>query len=237
MRIFAVDTSSNAASAALIEDEILLGEYILNHKKTHSQKIMPIIDEIFKSSELTPNDIDIYAVNIGPGSFTGLRIGIATVKALAHAAQKPVIEVGTLESMAYNMPYCQYQICAVMDARRSQVYNAVYRWQGDTLVTVKYPRAVDISECIADVENEKTVFIGDGIGVNRDIIKEKMGERALFAPAAYANQTAAAVAQAAYFKAGDKEYIKSYLDIVPVYLRKSQAEREYEQRREQLCLQ
>lgn len=230
MRIFAVDTSSNAASAAIIEDEILLGEFILNHKKTHSQKIMPMIDEVFKSCELTPSDIDIYAVSIGPGSFTGLRIGIATVKALAHAVNKPVIEVSTLEAMAYNMPYCQYQICPIMDARRSQVYNAVYKWQGEKLITIKEPRALDINECILDVCDEKTVFIGDGIGVNKDIIKEKMGDKAILSPAPYANQMASSVAQAAYIKADNKENIKSYLEVLPVYLRKSQAEREYEER-------
>jgi len=230
LRIFAVDTSSNAATAALLEDDILLGEYILNHKKTHSQKIMPIIDEIFKSSELKPADIDIYAVSIGPGSFTGLRIGVATVKALAHAVDKPIIEVGTLEAMAYNIPYSQHTLCPIMDARRSQVYNAIYKWENEKLIIVKEPRAVSIEECVNDVMGQKVIFIGDGIGVNREYIKSRMGDNAVFAPAAYSNQRASSVAQAAYYKSAVRENLKSYMDVLPEYLRKSQAEREYEER-------
>ncbi|MCH5184784.1 MAG: tRNA (adenosine(37)-N6)-threonylcarbamoyltransferase complex dimerization subunit type 1 TsaB [Oscillospiraceae bacterium] len=230
MRIFAVDTSSLAASAAIIEDEVLLGEYIIDHKKTHSQKIMPMTDELFGSCELKPSDIDIYAVSVGPGSFTGLRIGIATVKALAHAVGKPVVGVGTLEAMAYNMPFCEYLLCPIEDARRSQVYNAAYKWNGGVLDEVKAPNAAGIDECISGLGNETVMFIGDGIAVNRDFITDKMGDNALFAPAAYSRQRASSVAQAAYFKARDKSNIKRYTDILPVYLRKSQAEREYEER-------
>lgn len=232
MRIFAVDTSSNAASAALIDDNVLLGEYILNHKKTHSQKLMPIIDEVFKSCELTPNDIDIYAVTTGPGSFTGLRIGISTVKALAHAVKKPVIGINTLEAMAYNMPCCKYTLCTLIDARNEQVYNAAYKWNGEELDTVVEPNASHILECIGRLtdKDEKIMFIGNGAYANRTVITEKSANKALFAWAAYNEVSAAAVAQAAYFKASDKSNIKSYIDILPVYLRKPQAEREYEER-------
>lgn len=232
MRIFAVDTSSDAASAALMEDDILLGEYILNHKKTHSQKLMPIIDEVFRSCELTPKDIDIYAVTTGPGSFTGLRIGIATVKALAHAVGKPVVGVGTLEAIAYNMPCCEYTLCSMIDARNEQVYNAAYKWRGTELVTVIEPNAAHISECIDRVsdKDKRIMFIGNGIKANRAVIADRLADKAVFSPAAYTEASAAAAAQAAYFKASDKNNIKSYIDILPVYLRKSQAEREYEER-------
>ena len=116
MRVLAIDTSSNVATVAVMEDELLLGEYILNHKKTHSQKIMTMIEQILSELELNVQDIDIFAAAIGPGSFTGLRIGVATVKALAHATGKPVVSVGTLEALAYNVPYAEHIIVPIMDA-------------------------------------------------------------------------------------------------------------------------
>ena len=121
MRVLAIDTSSNVATVAVMEDELLLGEYILNHKKTHSQKIMTMIEQILSELELTVRDIDIFAAAIGPGSFTGLRIGVATVKALAHATGKTVVSVGTLEALAYNVPYAEHIIVPIMDARRDNV--------------------------------------------------------------------------------------------------------------------
>ena len=130
MKILAIDTSSAVASAAILEDGKLIAEYILNNKKTHSQKIMPMIDEIIKDSDLTINDIDVFAAAYGPGSFTGLRIGVATAKALAHAVNKPLVEVSTLEGIAYNAVYSDLLLCPIMDARRNQVYNAVYKSEG-----------------------------------------------------------------------------------------------------------
>lgn len=232
MKIFAVDTSSEAASAALIDDNVLLGEYILNHKKTHSQKLMPIIDEVFTSCGLTPNDIDIYAVSVGPGSFTGLRIGVSTVKALAHASEKPVIGISTLEALAYNMPFCRYTLCTMLDARNEQVYNAAYRWNGMNIEVIEKPNAAHISECISRIKDKDDyiMFTGNGIRANRAFIEAELSDKALFSPQAYNEVSAAAVAQAAYFKAYDDNNIKSCIDILPVYLRKSQAEREYEER-------
>ena len=128
MRVLAIDTSSNVATVAVMEDELLLGEYILNHKKTHSQKIMTMIEQILSELELNVQDIDIFAAAIGPGSFTGLRIGVATVKALAHATGKPVVSVGTLEALAYNVPYAEHIIVPIMDARRDNVFTASYIW-------------------------------------------------------------------------------------------------------------
>ena len=120
MRVLAIDTSSNVATVAVMEDELLLGEYILNHKKTHSQKIMTMIEQILSELELTVQNIDIFAAAIGPGSFTGLRIGVATVKALAHATGKPVVSVGTLEALAYNVPYAEHIIVPTMALRKSE---------------------------------------------------------------------------------------------------------------------
>ena len=145
MRVLAIDTSSNVATVAVMEDELLLGEYILNHKKTHSQKIMTMIEQILSELELTVRDIDIFAAAIGPGSFTGLRIGVATVKALAHATGKPVVSVGTLEALAYNVPYAEHIIVPIMDARRDNVFTASYIWD-EGFKEIGEPEAIGIDE-------------------------------------------------------------------------------------------
>ena len=129
MKILSVDTSSNVASVAITDDEKLICEITVNTKKTHSQTIMPMIDSALKQSELEISDIDLIASANGPGSFTGLRIGVSAVKGLAHAAKIPVVGVSILEAMAYNLPFCEYVISPIMDARRQQVYNAVYEWK------------------------------------------------------------------------------------------------------------
>lgn len=185
MKVLALDTSSNVATAAVMEDGKLLGESILNHKKTHSQKIMVMIEELLKDLELTVRDIDLFAAANGPGSFTGLRIGVATVKALAHSVNKPVAGVSTLAGLAYNMPYAEHIIVPIMDARRNQVYTASYIWDEDGFKELSPDEAMSIEECVANCgELLDIIFVGDGVDVYREYIKEKLGDRAHFAPAA-----------------------------------------------------
>lgn len=227
MKILAVDTSSAVATAAIVEDNKLICECVLNNKLTHSQTIMPIIDDVFKKSELKPDDIDVFAVANGPGSFTGLRIGVTTVKGLAHAAKKPAIGINTLEALAYNLPFCPYIISPIMDARREQVYNAFYRVENGIVKELTSPRAIALSDCLSELSvlGEKVVFLGDGVPVFMEKIKEVLGDAALFAPHTANAQRASAVAEAAK----NKEAVH-YSELVPVYLRKSQAEREAEER-------
>ncbi|NLY44174.1 MAG: tRNA (adenosine(37)-N6)-threonylcarbamoyltransferase complex dimerization subunit type 1 TsaB [Clostridiaceae bacterium] len=231
MKVLAVDTSSIVATVAILEDDKLIGEYVLNHKKTHSQKLMPIISEIMLSAELKASDIDVFAVAIGPGSFTGLRIGVATVKGLAHAVNRPVVGISTLDGLAYNMPFCRHIICPIMDARRRQVYNALYRWVDDDLMIIEAPRALALEQLIQELKekNEKVVFTGDGVEAFKDMLSAGLGDLCAFAPASVRMQKASSIAQLALRKAlrGETE---SYLTLAPFYLRKSQAEREYEQR-------
>lgn len=227
MKILAVDTSSAVASAAIAEDDKLICEFTLNNKLTHSQTVMPMIDSVFKQSELKPADIDLFAVSNGPGSFTGLRIGLSTIKGLAHAAGKPTVGVNTLEAMAYNLPYCPYIISPIMDARREQVYNAFYKFEDGILKEIIPPRAISLEDCLKDAEKtgEKVVFLGDGVPIFKRKIIEKLGDYALFAPQNVNMQRASAVAQAAK----NKKMI-NYNELLPIYLRKSQAERELEER-------
>lgn len=230
MKILAVDTSANVASAAICEEDRLICENILNHKKTHSEKIMPMIDELLQDSETKINEIDLFTVANGPGSFTGLRIGVSTVKALAHAVQKPVVGISTLEGMAYNLFDVEGLIAPIMDARRSQVYNALYRWEKGILTEVIPPRAIALSDCLTELSGEKKIyFLGDGVPVYEKEITSVLGSKAVFAPMTAALQRASSIAALALVKAKSGN-VENYQTLMPFYLRKPQAEREYEQK-------
>ena len=184
MKVLAIDTTSNVATAAVAEDDILLGERVLNYKRTHSQKLMPMISELLEELELKAEDIDVFAAANGPGSFTGLRIGVATIKALAHAADKPVVGVSTLAGLAYNLPYCEHIIVPIMDARRNRVYTASYIWDEDGFKELSPDEVIDIEECADSCGRLlDTVFVGDGVRVYKDFLIEQLGDSAHFAPA------------------------------------------------------
>ncbi len=223
MRILAVETSSLVASCCVCEDERLISEEIVNTKLTHSETLMPMIDSVLKKAELEIKDIDVFAVAVGPGSFTGLRIGISAVKALAHAFGKKVCGVSTLKALSKNIPFCDKLIVPIMDARRQEVYTAIYDGDNEILE----PSAMPVSSLL-DILKEKgrdTVFLGDGVPVFRDTIKEALGDMAHFAPVNLNLQRASSVA---YLAATQEK--SDYSGLSPVYLRKSQAEREREER-------
>lgn len=229
MKVLAIDTSSNVATVAVMEDDLLLGEYTLNHKKTHSQKIMVMIEQLLADLELKVQDMDVFAVVIGPGSFTGLRIGVATVKALAHATGKPVVSVGTLEALAYNVPLAEHIIVPIMDARRNNVFTASYIWD-EGFKEIGEPEVISIEECVASCGDFlDTIFVGDGVAVHREYIKEQLGEHAIFPHGATLNSRASSVAAIAIEKAKRGE-TQSYTEVEPYYIRKSQAERELEEK-------
>lgn len=231
MKVLAIDTSSIVATCAVMDDDKLIGEYILNHKRTHSQKIMPIIKEILNSCELTTEDIDVYGVAKGPGSFTGLRIGAATIKGLAHATNKPVVGISSLEALAFNIPYSEGIVVPMMDARRDRVYTGLYKWQDGNLCVIEEPMAIEVDKLIELLldRNEKVIVNGDGAIVYKDIILEKLGSRVLFAPKSVNLARAASVAELTMTRAKEGK-LESYMDMVPDYLRKSQAQREYDER-------
>ncbi|MBQ3471353.1 MAG: tRNA (adenosine(37)-N6)-threonylcarbamoyltransferase complex dimerization subunit type 1 TsaB [Clostridia bacterium] len=229
MKVLAVDTSSNVATVAVMEDDLLVGEYILNHKKTHSQKIMPMIEQLLCDLELTASDIDIFAAAVGPGSFTGLRIGVATVKALAHATGKRVVSVGTLEALAYNVPHCEHIIVPIMDARRNNIFTASYIWD-EGFKEIGEPEGITIEECVDACGNFlETVFVGDGAIIHKDYIVEKLGDKAIFPHGAVLNSRASSVAAIAMERAKKGE-TQSYLEMKPFYIKKSQAEKELEEK-------
>ena len=231
MKVLAVDTSSSVAAVAVMDNDKLLGEYSINHKKTHSQRLMPMINELLDSLELTPNDIDLFAASSGPGSFTGLRIGVTTVKAMAYAVKKPVISVPTLDSLAYNVPVCDSLVCPIMDARNQQVFTAVYKWDEGKLLKITDYMGVHISELllILKEKREKVVFLGDAVELHKNYLYENLGGKCEIAPGNLLLQKASSVAQIALLKALEGS-TDSCFDMVPFYLRKSQAERELEKR-------
>lgn len=229
MKILAIEASSQVASVTILTDDIITAEYTVNHKITHSQTLMPMIDVIVKMTETDLKTIDAIAISGGPGSFTGLRIGSATGKGLAQALNIPIVHVPTLEGMACNAFGFDGIVCPVMDARRSQVYTGAYKLSNDEIEVVMEGCAISIEELVLQLKNynEKVLFIGDGIPVFKEYISEELSERAIFAPANMNRQRAASVAVLAskYFKQGKTVMAKEHL---PEYFRSSQAERERE---------
>ena len=225
MTVLAIDTSSQNATVALLNDERLIGEYTINNKKTHSQIIMPLISDMISKSGLTIDEIDVFAAGIGPGSFTGLRIGIATAKALAQAHNKKVIGISSLAALGENVKFTDKLVCPIIDARRNDVYNAVFKNEA----YIKEDRAINIDELIDEIGENETIFLGDGVNVFAGHISERMGEKAFFAPQSIKMSKAASIAQLALKRAKNNDYDDIYT-LSPVYLRTSQAEREYNMR-------
>ena len=234
MKILGLDSSGIVASVAIVEDDVLIAEYTVNYKKTHSQTLLPMLDEIAKMTELDLNSIDAIAVAAGPGSFTGLRIGSATAKGLGLALKKPLIAIPTVEGLAYNLYDISGLICPIMDARRKQVYTGIYRFTDHQLKVVEDQMAVPMETVIEKLNQygETVTFLGDGVPVFHELIAEKMTVPYSFAPAHVNKQRAAAVAALGeiYYRQGKTE---TAMEHVPDYLRVSQAEESVQSGRRQ----
>lgn len=227
MKILGLDSSGLVASVAVVEDDNLLGEYTSNYKKTHSQTLLPMLDELAGMIELDLATVDAIAIAGGPGSFTGLRIGSATAKGLGLALKKPIVSVPTVDALAYNLVGHQSLVCPLMDARRNQTYTGLYRFNGNEMRVVKEQCAVGIDEIVQAINErgEAAVFLGDGVPVFLEYIKENCKVPYQYAPAHMNKQRAGAVAALGmrYFAEGRYETAEAHK---PEYLRLSQAERE-----------
>lgn len=225
MLVFGIDTCCMAATAALVAEDRLVAQTVQNNKKTHSQRIMPMIEQMLYQAEIELSDINCFAAAAGPGSFTGVRIGVATVKALAHAAGKPCVAVSTLQALANNVACFDGIICPIMDARRNQVYNALFK--GESMERITEDRAISIDDLLSELKETegKIIFNGDGVAVFADKIKEELGERAVFARRMQMMNLAASVAEIGCDMLERGETIE-YTELSPQYLRLSQAERE-----------
>ena len=182
MKILGLDSSGIVASVAIVEEDNLIAEYTVNYKKTHSQTLLPMLDELAKMTELDMDTIDAIAVAAGPGSFTGLRIGSATAKGLGLALKKPLVEIPTVDALAYNLYDAKALICPIMDARRSQVYTGIYRFEDHKLVTVEAQMAVPMMEMIDKLNErgEEVIFLGDGVPVFAKMIQENLKVQLLY---------------------------------------------------------
>lgn len=223
MKILALDTSAIAASVALCEDEALLGEYTLQNGNTHSETLLPMIEHILSQLKLTARDIDLFALSAGPGSFTGVRIGTATVKGLAFQSQKPCIGVSTLEALAENLTLADGLVCPVMNARRDQVYTALFRSVNGSLERLLPDAPLSIAELdrILSEYTEPVRLCGDGY----EIVLQRLTHPTLPTPVRLRPQSAYSVAQVAK-RLYDRGVRTSDADLTPVYLRLPQAERE-----------
>ena len=234
MKILGIDTSSMAASVAVIEDNKLICEYTINTKKTHSQKLMPMIENMLGLSDLNVREIDAIAVCEGPGSFTGLRIGMATAKAIAHVNDIPVIGVNSLEALAANMNLCDKKICSILDAQRNQVYTGRYQYEGTKLVEIKEIGIQQIDELLEELaqSGEQWILVGEAVYKYEDKIREISN---IEIPAASNNVTkAGSLCSVAKVKFDEGKDIFDCYTVNPLYIRESQAEEQYEEKQRKL---
>jgi tRNA threonylcarbamoyladenosine biosynthesis protein TsaB len=234
MKIVAIDSSGLVASVAIVTEDKMVAEYTINYKKTHSQTLLPMLDEVVKMVELDLNDIDAIAVAAGPGSFTGLRIGSSTAKGLGLVLQKPIIEIPTVDGLAYNLYGTDKLICPLMDARRNQVYTGLYEYRKEEFHVLEPQKAVNIDEIVSQINilNRAVIFLGDGVEVYKEHLLNIIKVPCEFAPLHLSKQRAGSLGALAvkYFRKG------LFIDAdshEPEYLRLSQAERELAEKNKQ----
>ena len=229
MLILSVDSSATPASVCLYDDRVI-AEYFVNTRLTHSQTLVAMIESVLKVTGIDASDIGCYAVNNGPGSFTGVRIGVSAVKGMAYAADKPCVAVSTLESMAYNCLAFDAVVCVCMDARRQQIYNALFRVRDGQVQRLCEDRAIAIDELIQDLKSydERIILVGDGAELVYHSGKELKSLQLV--PENLRYQRASSVAMIASEKSREGETL-SAASLMPSYLRLSQAEREMQNKR------
>ncbi|CUO03335.1 MAG: tRNA (adenosine(37)-N6)-threonylcarbamoyltransferase complex dimerization subunit type 1 TsaB [Sarcina ventriculi] len=232
MLVLSVDSSYSTATCALIKDDKILAEINLNDKKQHSIILMRLIDSILKEYEIDINDIDAFIISRGPGSFTGLRIGMATLKGLAFASKKPLISVSTLDALAYNSISFQGIICPIMDALRDNIYTCLYKNENNNLTPLIKEQCLNINELVTILKEQTLpiIFVGDGVAKHKEFLQENI-PNSFFAPNHSNFPKASSVGELGIKKINDG-VIENIDSINPIYLRKSQAEREYEKRME-----
>ena len=234
MKILGIDTSTMAANVEVLEDDKLICEYTINTKKTHSQKLMPMIENMLKLSDLDIKEIDAIAICVGPGSFTGLRIGMATAKAMAHVNNIPLIGVNSLEILGANMDLCNRNICSILDAQRNQVYMNKYILKDYKITELEEISIKAIDELLEEISssNEDWVLVGEAVYKYKEKIEEISN---ITIPSPANNITKASTL---CFVARDKmlanDQVYNCYNINPMYIRKSQAEEQYEEKQKRL---
>jgi tRNA threonylcarbamoyladenosine biosynthesis protein TsaB len=229
MYILGIETSTKTGSVAVVSDEGVIAQYSLNIEVTHSERLMSTVDRVLTDTGLAAADLDGFSVAIGPGSFTGLRIGISTVKGLALALDRPVAAVPTLLALAWNLPYAVCPVCPLLDARKNEVYAALYTFTGGSFSQLMPETAIAIGELAGKISGE-TLFTGEAARLYRAEIEKRFGDRARFAPLSAALPSAAVVAEIGLgmIKSGNRADPDS---LIPLYIRRPEAEVAWEKKR------
>lgn len=226
IKLLAIETSTMLGGIAVIEDDTLIAESRMNIKATHSGRIMTEIDMALRGAGLTLDAIDVFGIAAGPGSFTGLRVGLSTLKGLSYAARKKVVSVSTLEAFAWNIPFSLHLVCPLLDARRKEVYAAVFEWYGDGFRKIIGERTLNIDSLLRAVSEDSgksVVFLGEGALLYRDRIEAALGEKAFFGAPQDMVPSPANVAHLCMKRARDGLF-DDPAQLVPSYMRKSEAE-------------
>ncbi len=231
MCILGIETSTKTGSVAVVSEQGVIAQYSLNIEVTHSERLMSTVDRVLKDTGLSMDRFDAFAVAIGPGSFTGLRIGLSTVKGLALATGKPVAAVPTLRALAWNIPHTAHPVCPMLDARKNEVYAALYTFEGPAL-TQTMPEAVIPLAQLAGFIKDRTVFTGEASHHYRGELERLLGDRALFAPLSAILPSAASVAEIGLemIRGGRQSDPDS---LTPLYIRRPEAEVAWEKRMNQ----
>ncbi|MCK4325357.1 tRNA (adenosine(37)-N6)-threonylcarbamoyltransferase complex dimerization subunit type 1 TsaB [bacterium] len=231
MIVLSMDTSTRTGSVAVVEKSGLIAEYNLNIAETHTSRLMPMIDQVLRDARFTIKEMDAIAVGLGPGSFTGLRIGIATAKGLAMALNKPIVGIPTLDALAHNLSSAPGLICPILDAKRGEIYTALYRYRGYILKKLTENLVLPMRDLLPKI-NEPVTFLGDAIDIYQDLIEEELGKKASFAPISLRLPRAANVAVLAFkkLKAGKEGPLHR---IKPLYIRRAEAEVRWQERKRQ----
>ena len=219
--VLGIESASPQGGVALVGEEGVIAEYVLNVKATYAERLMPAIDRVLHDARMSIPEVEGLAVSIGPGSFTGLRIGLSTVKGLALATGKPVVGVPTLQAMAWSLPYCRYPVCPILDARKKELYSALFEYRGVELVCLREERAL-LPEALVQWISQPTLFLGDGWHVYGAFLREALGGLAI-PPPALRGASPAAVADLGRRRLlrGDRDQVE---ELVPRYIRSSEAE-------------
>ena len=225
MKILSLDSTAIVSTVAVTENEKLLAQFTINNGNTHSETLLPMIEASLKVLKLTVDDIDLFACSAGPGSFTGVRIGAATVKGLAFDKNKPCAPVSSLDALAHNLLYANGIICPVMNARRSQLYNALFLCEDGKLTRLCDDRLIsvfDLEEELRKYSEHKIYLCGDGYDIAKNAFSKIVTEET---PLIHQYQSAYSVALCA-LEAAKQDLLTTDVELSPVYLRASQAERE-----------
>lgn len=225
MKVLALETSTIAGSIAIADAGELIGELRINVKVAHAERLMNSVNWLLNASRLSVKDIDAFAVSIGPGSFTGLRIGLSTAKGFSYATNKPLVSVPTLDAFARTLPFCSSLICPMLDARKNEVYTGLYKWEGGMCKKIISETAVNPADFLKDMENikETIVFMGDGTKIYKKLITDILKNKAIFAPASKMSPSASSVAEIALEKL-KQGLTADPVSLTPFYIRKSEAE-------------